>query len=277
VTEQGQEDAVLFERVFFVTEQTTPVDIGLDNVLVAGQSFAAIQPIVLFTPPADIQANIFDYNVCFVRNGRFDQSRCVDDPSLNQQPALRYYLDPRNAFSPEGADYFLDLSYLRVGPHIERTDLSQSPYRVQLEPDYARFAGSGLNPLLNGQPVIQDAVRDAGDPGVGAEYVLVDFSYVPPNDQRLNGEVLILGSFNGWNIDPAPKLSWVPERQRYEGAVLMKQGQYEYRYYLTDQQARRTLSNNLPRPDNLYTALVYYDDLRLNTDRILGVNAALSR
>jgi hypothetical protein len=57
----------------------------------------------------------------------------------------------------------------------------------------------------------------------------------------------------------------------------MKQGQYEYRYHLTSSRARQTVGTSLPRPDNLYMAFAYYDDIRLNTDRLLAVNGALSR
>jgi hypothetical protein len=277
VTEQGREDEPLFERPFFVSEQATSLEFALDNVIVSGQSFAAVQPIALFTPPPDIQANIFSYNVCFVRNGRFGQARCVDNPSLHQQPALRFYLDPQGAFPSEGADYFLDLGNIRVGPHIAATDLSQSPFLVTLEPDFAKFSGSGLDPLLNGQPVVAQAVDDVPEPQTNGEYVRVEFSYVPPNEQALPGEVYVIGSFNGWKAAPANKLRWVAARSRYEGSAVMKQGQYEYRYHLTSSRARQTVGTSLPRPDNLYMAFAYYDDIRLNTDRLLAVNGALSR
>ena len=135
VTEQGREDEVLFERAFFVTENAAPLQFGIDNVMVSGQGFPSAQPLLSFTPPSSLVSNIFDYNVCFVRNGQFESTRCSDKPSLTQQPELLFYLQPENAFEPQEGDYFLDVSNLRLGGHIEQLDLSVSPYQITLEPD----------------------------------------------------------------------------------------------------------------------------------------------
>src|SRR5690606_6327055 len=108
VAESGDEDAVLFERAFFVTEQSVPINLGLDDLLVAQSTFPAVQPTARFTPLPETQANFFDYSVCFLRGGRLDDIRCASDPSLMQQPALEFYLQPRSSFEPAGGEYVLD-------------------------------------------------------------------------------------------------------------------------------------------------------------------------
>ncbi len=273
VTEQGDEDAVLFERAFFVTEQRAAMDFVTDQVLLGGTAYPSTQPIAAFRPPADLPGNAFDYNVCFVRNGRFELARCSDRPSLAQQPVMQFYLEPEMAFEPEGASYFLDLSTIDGGPQIARVDRSRRPFEVTLEPDYARFGTSGIAPLLNGQTVVSGAVRGVGDADTEAEYVRVRFSYVPPDEQPLAGEVIVTGSFSDWQFDPANRLSWVPEAGRYEGELLLKQGQYEYRYAARDRRLARALAGTMPRPENHYAAFVYYRDIRVNTDRLLAVDA----
>ena len=277
VTEQGMEEDVLFERAFFVSEQAASVDFGLDNVMVGGNSYPSLQPTARFTPPATIQANAFNFNVCFVRNGQFAGARCTDRPSLARQPALEFYLQPETAFEPQVADYFVDVGRIRVGGRIERTDRTVQPYQVFLEPDYARFAGTGFDPLLNGQIVVEAAVTDVPQPGLAAEYVDVYFAYVPPDEQPLRGDVVLSGSFNDWRVDPAYRMEWVAERGRYEGKVLLKQGQYEYRYVVSDRRVRRALTGASPRLENLFTVLVYFSDLHLNTDRLVAVNNVLTR
>ena len=277
VTEQGMEDEPLFERAFFVTEQATGVDFSLENVLTGNSSYPAVQPTVRFTPPPSAPSNAFDYTVCFVRNGRFDVARCSDRPILAGQPALQFYLQPDAAFEAEVADYFVDLGSLRVGGRIERTDLTSRPYKAFIEPDYARFAGTGLDPLLNGQIVVDAAVRDVPEPSIQAEYVETHFAYVPLNEQPMRGDVKLSGSFNGWAVGHAPRLTWTPERRRYEGHVLLKQGQYEYRYVVSDRRVVRAQSGAAPRLENLYTVLVYVSDLTFHTDRLLAVNSVLVR
>lgn len=277
VTEQGREDEALFERAFFVTENAAAVQFGIDNVLVAGRGGISAQPILSFTPPSSLAGNVFDYNVCFIRNGQLERTRCSDNPSLTQQPDLLFYLQPEDAFEPQEGDYFLDLSSLRVGGSIEHTDLSVSPYRITLEPDYARFPSSSIDPLLNGQAVVSEAVRDRGDADTEGEYAQIHFRYVPPDETRLPGGLLLTGSFNGWGFDLANEMRWVAERGHYEAELLIKQGHYEYRYTSPDPRVRRQLQAGLPRADNLYAAFVYFSDTARRTDRLLAYQGILAR
>ncbi len=274
VTEMGMENKVLFERPFFVTEQNTSLQLGIENLLIGQGGFTSVQPVVLFIPPPGIDGSIFDYKACFARNGRFEKTRCVDQPSLIQQPALRFYLTPEQAFEPVTADYFLDISAMRVGNRIAKIAFDEAPYTVTLEPDYARFPGDLLDPALYGQTVISESVVDYSDADVSAEYVHVNFSYVTESGGKIPDDLYVIGSFNGWQIDREKRLSWNEENEYYEISMLLKQGQYDYRYVSgTNRLPRGTVS----RPENLYTALVYYNDIRLNSDRLLSMGGFLGR
>jgi hypothetical protein len=142
---------------------------------------------------------------------------------------------------------------------------------VLLEPDYARFAGTNLQEPLFGQVVVRGAVRNVVDPEVAGEYVTTTFSFVPPNERPVAGEVVVAGSFTDGRIDPDLRMAWVEERGRYEGDVLLKQGLYEYFYASNDPELRRVFEQSLPpRPDR-YTAFVYYRDPGLGSDRLMAV------
>ena len=180
------------------------------------------------------------------------------------------------AFEPEGASYFLDLSVIDPGSQIARVDRSTRPYEVTLEPDYARFGTSGIAPLLNGQTVVDGAVRGVGQADTEAEYVAVRFAYVTPDERPLAGEVIVTGSFSDWQFDPANRLEWVAAEGRYEGELLLKQGQYEYRYAARDRRLERALLGTMPRAENHYAAFVYYRDLRYSTDRLLAVQSVIA-
>jgi hypothetical protein len=275
VTEQGRENDILFERAFFVTEQATAVAVDFETFPAPGQGFRSVSPVAQFSPPSGLEGAVFDYAVCFTQNGLLLQPRCTTDPSLMQQPDLQFYLQPSAAFEPTSADYYVDLSEIRVGDRIERTNRSESPYGVYLEPDYARFGGAGIAPLLNGQSVVSASVRSVSEPATGAEYLNVQFSFVPPNERRLRGDIYVVGSFNNWKASPDSRLDFVSGSGRYEGNVLVKQGQHEYRYYATDSEVRETIDRGIPRPENLYTVFVYYSDIRVNTDRLLTVGGVV--
>lgn len=267
VTEQGDEEEVLFERAFFLTEQSTSLQFVTDRVLVGDYGYPFIQPIAEFRPAPGTEGDVFDYNVCFARNGRFDLARCSDRPSLMNAPSMQFFLEPETSFEPEASPYYLDLSNLRASNQIVSADFSTSPYHVELEPDYAAFGGSGLAVPLNGQSIISSVVS-VGEGDVRSEYVLTRFAFVPPEERRLAGEVLVTGSFNGWRYDSSNQLEWVPERNRYEGELLLKQGQYEYRYVSRD---RRAVQRTMPQSESQLLAFVYYDDPSLQTDRLVAV------
>lgn len=275
VTEQGMEEDVLFERAFFVTEQATALEFVTDRVLVGDYGYPSVQPLAQFRPTEGTEGDVFNYNVCFVRNGRFEMARCSDRPSLTNAPLMQFYLEPEASFEPEDASYFVDISNLRTSNQIASANFSVSPFRIELEPDYANFGSSGLGPLLNGQSRISSVVP-GGEADIRGQYVNVRFAFVPPNETRLSGDVLITGSFNGWRYDPANRLEWVPERSRYEVELLLKQGQYEYRYVARDRRLARSLGMAMPRAENQYTALVYYDDVSLSTDRLVAVRQAIA-
>jgi len=276
ITRQGMEDDILFERPFFVAEQAMPLDIQLDNVLIAGRGYTSIQPIVRFTPPGGT-TNAFDYSVCFVRNDRFQAARCSEQPGLSVLPDLAFYLEPEESFELASANYFLDLSELRIGGRIEYTDLSVQPPIVALEPDYARFPGTDLAPFLNGQILVESVVRNVIDPGVSAEYAKVYFRFVPTDEIKASGRVVVTGSFNNWKYDDEYALVWDEERRWYEGFVLLKQGQYEYRYLVDDARLQRAMAGAPPQFRNLYTTFIYFNDVRLSTDRLLAAVGILAQ
>jgi hypothetical protein len=277
VTEQGMEDDVLFERPFFVSEQAVSTEFATDYVLGGGAGFSATQPILLFTPPGAAQASPYDFSVCFARNGQFGQSRCATRPSMLDAPSVRFYLPPEASFAAEPADYFLDLGSLQVGRGIERVDYEGQTIAVRLEPDYVRFAGTGLEPLQNGQAVVQSAVRDRANPEVGAQYVDVLFSLIPPDGIPFGQDVHVVGAFNHWRSSAANRMNWNGVEGRYEATIRMKQGRYEYRYVSRDGRLRAQSAGSAARAENLYQAFIYFNDLSVGTQRLLAVSGITAR
>jgi len=276
VSERGNEDEILFERPFFVSEQSTPMDMRLDNVLVAGRQFSSIQPIVRFTPP-DLTTNIFDYSVCFLRNSWYELSRCVENPSLDVRPDIQYYLEPRDSFGPRSSSYYLNLSDVRPGGRVERIDQNAIPWSVTMEPDYSNLGASGISPFLNGQSVIREGVRSVGDPDHAAEYVAVTLRLVPPNEQRAAGRIFVAGSFSNWVVQERNELFWNAGSGWYEGEVLMKQGQHEYRYFSNDSSLQQRLDGGMPQVQNMFTTFIYLDDISIQSDRLIATQGIISR
>ena len=279
VTELGDERAVLFERVFFLTEEIAETDLQIQSGLGTGLGGPLMQPVAQVRPPARFASPVYDFDVCFARDARFDLIRCSGTPDLVGASLFQFYLPRERAFQPTGPRYVLDLSILGAGPQIAGVDFAADPYEIELVPDDARFATAFFDDdLLTGQTIIRGAVRDAPRPATEAEYVNVTFRYVTRDRERVAGRVVLTGSFNGWTIDPAYQMEWDPVQGSYKGTFLLKQGKYSYTYFVEDpaEQERRLRDVDASRP-SLYTALVYLNEPAYNTDRLVSVQSVLGQ
>ncbi len=279
VTELGDDRAVLFERAFFISEETAEVALDVQSGIGAGLGGPFMQPVARVRPPSRFASPLYDFDVCFVREGRFEVTRCSQDPTLMGASLYQFFLPRDRAFEAPGPRYDLDLSILGAGPQIAAVDLSVSPYRITLQADDVRFSPAFFDDqLLAGQPVIRGAVQTLSRPETQAEYVATTFTFVPSERQRVAGRVLLTGSFNGWELNPAFEMQWDEESGTYVGTFLIKQGKYSYSYYVEDpvEQERRRRTVDLGR-STLYTALVYLHEPTYNTDRLLSVQSVIGQ
>lgn len=273
ITEQGRRDSVLFERPFFVTDETGDLEVGAESVVVPGQRQQSVRPVVRYRPPPSLRGSPFGYTACFVRNGHLPDTRCQERATLTEQPWLEFDLDRRQIFNPVSADYVLDLGRLRSARRVESIDWTATPFRVLLEPDYAHFSGQDVTSSLNGHIVVREAVHDRSNPSVTAEYVETTFAFVPPKEQPLREEVRVAGSFSGMDPTRGTRMQWKSGQGRYEGDVLLKQGRYQYFYSSSDPALEREQTRSQSRLHNTFTTFVYYEDPSRNTDRLLRVQS----
>lgn len=273
VTEKGRQDSVLFERAFFISEEVGSLKMQSRIIQVPGQFGGAVRPATRYSPPRTLTGDPFGYTTCFVRNGRLSDTRCQDRPLLVQQPDLEFELDRDRAFAPVTADYRVDLGNLRSAEDIVGTDLTVSPFRVRLEPDYAQFSGRDVTTSLNGQIVVREAVIGRANPALTAEYVEVTFSFVPPNERPFSEPLVVAGSFSGMDPERGVQMTWVPTRSQYEGSILLKQGKYQYFYSSSDPRFQETVRRSQSRYQSTFTTLVYYDDPGKGTDRLLRMGS----
>lgn len=271
VTERGRRDSVLFEQPFFVAENKGGLELQGESIVVPGQRQPSVRPIARFSPPTEIRGDPFGHTACFVRNGRLTDTRCKERPLLVRQPELEFELEQDRAYAPSTAGYELDLSTLRTTSQIARVDRSQSPFRVTLDPDYARFEGHDSALGANSQTIVRDVLAEFANPAVQAEYVETTFAFVPSGAQPYSRPFSVAGSFS--SMDPARgvPMEWSPARERYEGSVLLKQGRHQYFYSTPDPTFSKQVQEQQARPRSTFTAFVYYRDDRRNTDRLLRV------
>ncbi|TNJ44644.1 DUF5103 domain-containing protein [Tamlana fucoidanivorans] len=126
------------------------------------------------------------------------------------------------------------------------------------------------NPDINGNYVINNI--DASNPSIEADYAWVYFS-LEASDALKNKQVYIYGSFNNYAIEDSNRMTYNPESHNFEHTMLLKQGFYNYKYVVADNNGvinDGVISGNFWQTENNYKVLVYYRDLGARYDRIIG-------
>ena len=132
------------------------------------------------------------------------------------------------------------------------------------------------NPDINGQFVIR--TMQGENSAIEAEYVWTYFKL--QNYEPLNGGALHLyGAFNNFELDETTLMKYNKESGLYENAFLLKQGYYNYKYVLLNQDGtidEGFISGNFDVTENEYQVLVYFRDLGARFDQIIGFGNASS-
>ncbi|WP_242202315.1 type IX secretion system plug protein [Aestuariivivens insulae] len=132
------------------------------------------------------------------------------------------------------------------------------------------------NPDINGNYLITNI--DADNSNIEADYVWVHFSLLP-NESFKDKSIHIYGNFNNYVIDESTKLSYDNHTNRYHGALLLKQGFYNYKYVAVNANGiidEGLISGNFYQTENNYKVLVYYRDLGTRYDKIIGLGEGSS-
>lgn len=129
-----------------------------------------------------------------------------------------------------------------------------------------------FNPDINGNFVV--TTLQGRTPLTEAEYVWIHFSLAITKLQN-NQSVHIYGNFNNYVIDESTKLTWNSRKRVYELPYLLKQGFYNYKYVLVNNDGTiehaENIGGNFWETENEYQILVYYRRPGGRFDELLGV------
>jgi hypothetical protein len=140
------------------------------------------------------------------------------------------------------------------------------------QPDYSfQYDLNGSFYILN---------QDGTDPRIDADYTHTIFSFTtkkPANE----GDVYIVGQFNGYNIDQQSKMVFDKLSGKYLASLFLKQGVYDYEYVWVDKTTGKpdltTLEGSHFETENDYQLLVYYKPAGARWEELVGyklLNAA---
>ena len=156
--------------------------------------------------------------------------------------------------------------------YIDLQDLYHSYLYTDIDRSLRKYT---YNPDINGGFKI--TVLDRQDPSIEADYTYVHFSLL--TEEFLNQSVYVYGGFNNFSISEDNKMTFNVEKGVYELSVLLKQGFYNYKYVVVDDDNtlfEGAVSGNFDETENNYKVIVYYRDLGARYDKIIGLGEASS-
>lgn len=271
-------DELVFSRKFMIYEDT--VGVGVDIKRSRDVRFINEKHSVDIT----IASNFMNFNnpkqtinTLIVQNNNLNSAISELKPQYTIGNQLIYKYTRETSFWAGNEYLFFETKDLRAATlgtqFIELKDLYNNylfTNIIRAESPYT------YNPDINGNFLIN--AIDAEDPSIEADYAWVHFSLQHP-EFLSDKSIHVYGNFNNYAIDESTKLYFDDYSGLYRTAILLKQGFYNYKYVVVDQDAtidEGAISGNFYQTENNYKVLVYYRDLGARYDKIIGFGEANS-
>lgn len=138
------------------------------------------------------------------------------------------------------------------GRNVQNINMNQGEVSADLRTDRPLGQGylQGLD--INGQFYIRDLEGRSGNHT--AEYVSTNFSLDYP---ETDNPIYVIGAFNDWQKNASNRLTFNAATQKYEGEILVKQGWYNYAYYIEGSDPY-AIDGSYFDTENLYEVFIYY-------------------
>lgn len=222
-----------------------------------------------------------DVKVVVQQNGRWDNRVVLEKPTFVEPNRLRY-MNQKSLIFEGGNEYrhFDIYSSYYAGNHVDRVRYEQGEYHALLDIDEVRGtknknAGREGLPYVterdaNGQWLVNCEKTDYVD--TEAEYMWVHF-VLPVEHYVLDGEVFVGGEVFGNQYSMHNRMAYDAEHKCYYLYVYLKQGGYDYMYYVKGENGMTLLplEGSHWQTENEYAVWVYYRPFGARYDRLVAV------
>lgn len=277
---ENEPDEPLLQCRFMVSEQTVPVSAFLTSRTDVDYNKAHQQlEICVDTERAGVEDIYNDLRVVVQQNGRLDSERALLRPMRTSGRKAYFEHTPELIFEG-GNEYrrFETVSEYYPGIGVESIDF-QNPYRhFYLFVDEPRADKPYLyDQTQHGRYFIRR--QGAAESDYEADYGVVHFELDMP--QLSDGSMIFIdGDFVHRRFDPESEMRFNPVTQRYERAMLLKQGAYNYQYLLVPSGAMRgytaPIEGDSYQTDNEYLIKIYHRRRGDRYDRLIGVHQIMN-
>ncbi|HLP11297.1 MAG TPA: DUF5103 domain-containing protein [Flavobacteriales bacterium] len=229
----------------------------------------------VFTNNLTLNDGFRDLNVVILQNYRWDNAITKLEPKYIQGTELVYNLEEPQTFQGLNEFRHVNLGSTTIkGSRMFSIGHDSTLYNCMLLRDekrsYKKYITYGD---INGRFKVNRDGTD--DEHTRADYMWVTFS-VDQNTEVKEGDIYLFGLFTDWEVKPEFKLNFNAEMGVYMTTIKLKQGNYDYMYVMSPKN-KNSVDNTFIEgshfdTENQYTILVYYHDIKRNTDLLVGVS-----
>ena len=272
-----ENDDLVFSRKFMIMEQQVGVGVRIKR----SRNVALINEAQ--TVDFSIKSNNLNLNnptetvkTVIVQNNNLKTAIYDLKPQYTLGNELVYRYNDNSLFWGGNEYLFFENKDVRMAnlgiQYIDLQDLYHSYLYTDIDRSSRKYT---YNPDINGGFKI--TVLDRQDPSIEADYTYVHFSLLA--EEFLNQSVYVYGGFNNFSISDDNKMIFNVEKGIYELSMLLKQGFYNYKYVVVDDDNtlfEGAVSGNFDETENNYKVIIYYRDLGARYDKIIGLGEANS-
>lgn len=227
----------------------------------------------IFHPNFNIDNPHADLRVVLTQNNRWDGSQKKLTPLFIRKNELVFNYETENVF-PGGNEFRnFDLKSLRYQTrYIQEITKENEQTNVLLTPGTNRhFKQYIYEQDLDGKFLIDVQERD--EPDTEADYCYVTFS-LPFESELKFGDLYVYGEFCNWQCTERNKMEYDYLSNSYRKTIFLKQGYYNYQFALLKHGSKTPdigyIEGNHWETENNYVVYVYYHDIALNYDKLIG-------
>lgn len=280
VFEGGNESNVVFTKRFMVYDQRVSVSAEVKRSSGVAERMTNHQlEFVVDYGGINVPNPLQDIYVVIRQNNRWFNAISGIKPTFirDDRTQLEYlHFDLQNNFRA-GAEYrYFDLRTLdALGQNVGEIRQDEVPIQVYLLPD--RDRGTQVYSQyedLDGAYIVGNLDNQGGE--LNADYVKTHFFL--ESETSVNGDVYVVGAFNNRALTAENRMTYDAAIKGYKADLLLKQGFYNYQYYVAGDQAKNPyrFEGSFFETENQYEILVYTRPIGARGDLLVGYTSVYS-
>ncbi len=271
VYRQGNEADLILTRRFMIYDNKIQIDatVGISQGIVERDLNQQIDFSIRY-PDFNIRNPLEDLHVVIKQNKRWDNTINGLSPTAVKEDLAtieyRFFNLETNFMGGNEFRYF-DLRSLNIlGQNIASIDRNENrvdAFILKDELNLHRLHGTFQD--INGEYVIGNLETDPAS--ITSDYVFVHFFLESPARSE---EVFILGALSDWKYNDDNLMTYDNQLNGYTKSVLLKQGWYNYIYYIPEEKDPYHYEGSYFETENLYEIFVYYSPIGALADQLVG-------